>query len=75
LLKLPSISTFVFVTYSSLNFLTMFYFPYKIVVMWCDWNVTGSSFGNNLLCKKQGKAAYITPIGGTPSQILHTQEL
>jgi len=30
----------------------------KVVVMWLK---TGSSRGNNLLCKKQGKTAYITP--------------
>jgi len=28
----------------------------------CDWKVTGSSPGNSHLCKKQGKAAYNTPI-------------
>ncbi|AES65504.1 hypothetical protein MTR_2g040170 [Medicago truncatula] len=36
----------------------------------CDWKVTGSSPRNNLLCKNQGKAAYNTPNGGTPSRIL-----
>jgi len=25
------------------------------------WKITGSSFRNNLMCKKQGKAAYNTP--------------
>jgi len=27
----------------------------------CDWKVMGSSHGNTLLCKKQGKTAYYTP--------------
>ena len=41
----------------------------------CDWKVTGSSPGNNLLCKKQGKTAYNTPNGGTPSRTLRMREL
>ena len=41
----------------------------------CDWKVMGSSPENNLLCKKQGKAAYNTPNGGTPSRTLRMQEL
>jgi len=36
----------------------------------CDLKVTGSSRGNSLLCKKQGKTAYNTPNGETPSRIL-----
>jgi len=31
--------------------------------------------GNNLLCKKQGKAAYNTPNGGTPSRTLRMRDL
>jgi len=41
----------------------------------CDRKVTGLSPGNSLLCKKQGKAAYNTPNGGTPSRTLHMREL
>jgi len=40
-----------------------------------DWKVTGSSSGNNLLCKKQGKVVYNTTIGETPSWTLLMQEL
>jgi len=35
----------------------------KVVAIWLKGH--GSSPGNNLLCKKQGKAAYNTPNGGT----------
>jgi len=47
----------------------------KLVFILNSWKVMGSSPGNSLMCKKQGKAAYNTPNGGTPSRTLRMREL